>query len=77
MTWVFLLQLASFDWHVAVAFSPRSLKAGYAWPTNTRKMVGFLALLLLWSLALQIPSFAITRVRVDDIEKEKLGEVKG
>jgi hypothetical protein len=33
-------------------------------------------LLLLWSLALQILSFAIGRVGVDEIEKEKLGEVK-
>jgi hypothetical protein len=33
-------------------------------------------LLLLWSLALQIPSFATGRVGVDEIEKEKLGEVK-
>jgi hypothetical protein len=38
---------------------------------------GFLALLLLWSLVLQIPSFAIGRVGVDEIEKERLGEVKG
>jgi hypothetical protein len=30
-------------------------------------------LLLLWSLVLQIPSFAIKRVRVDEIEKEKPG----
>jgi hypothetical protein len=36
-----------------------------------------MALLLLWSLALQISSFVIRRVRVDEIEKEKLGEVKG
>jgi hypothetical protein len=28
-------------------------------------------LLLLWSLVLQIPSFAIGRVGVDEIEKEK------
>jgi hypothetical protein len=34
-------------------------------------------LLLLWSLALQILSFVIGRVGVDEIEKEKLGEVKG
>jgi hypothetical protein len=33
-------------------------------------------LLLLWSLELQILSFAIRRVGVDEIEKEKLGEVK-
>jgi hypothetical protein len=32
-----------------------------------------MALLLLWSLVLQIPSFAIERVRVDEIEKEKPG----
>jgi hypothetical protein len=29
--------------------------------------------LWLWSLVLQIPSFAIGRVRVDEIEKEKPG----
>jgi hypothetical protein len=28
-------------------------------------------------LALQILSFAIKRVRVDEIEKEKIGQVKG
>jgi hypothetical protein len=33
--------------------------------------------LLLGPLALQIPSFAVGRVRVDEIGKEKLGEVKG
>jgi hypothetical protein len=38
---------------------------------------GFIALLLLWSLVLQISSFAIRRVGVDEIEKERLGEVKG
>jgi hypothetical protein len=38
---------------------------------------GSLMLLLLWSLALQIPPFAIRRVGVDEIEKEKLGEVEG
>jgi hypothetical protein len=32
---------------------------------------GFLALLLSWPLALQISSFAIRRVRVDEIEKRK------
>jgi hypothetical protein len=37
---------------------------------------GFMALLLPWPLALQISSFTIRRVRVDEIEKE-LGEVKG
>jgi hypothetical protein len=36
-----------------------------------------MALLLPWSLALQIPSFAIRRVRVDDIRKEQMREVKG
>jgi hypothetical protein len=36
-----------------------------------------MALWVSWPLALQIPSFAIERVRVDKIEKEKLGEVKG
>jgi hypothetical protein len=34
-------------------------------------------LLLLWSLVLQIPSFAIERVGVDEIEKEKLRDMKG
>jgi hypothetical protein len=43
---------------------------------NYSKDGGFLALLLLWSLALQISSFAIGRVWVDEIEKEKLWEVK-
>jgi hypothetical protein len=38
---------------------------------------GFMALLLPWPLALQILSFAIRRVRVDEIEKEELGKVKG
>jgi hypothetical protein len=39
---------------------------------------GFLVLLLLWSLALQILSSAIVRVEVDDkTDKGKLGEVKG
>jgi hypothetical protein len=38
---------------------------------------GFLALLLLWLLVLQTPSFAIGRVGIDEIEKGKLGEVKG
>jgi hypothetical protein len=43
---------------------------------NYSKDDGFLTLLLLWSLALQIPSFTIGRVGVDEIEKEKLWEVK-
>jgi hypothetical protein len=43
---------------------------------NYSKDGGFLALLLLLSLALQISSFSIERVGVDEIEKEKLGEVK-
>jgi hypothetical protein len=43
---------------------------------NYSKDGGFLVLLLLWSLVLQIPSFAVGRVGVDQIEKEKLGEVK-
>jgi hypothetical protein len=38
---------------------------------------GFMALLLPWPLALQILPFAIGRVRVDEIEKEELVEVKG
>jgi hypothetical protein len=37
----------------------------------------FMVLLSPWPLALQIPSFAIGRVRVDEIEKEEQGEVKG
>jgi hypothetical protein len=44
---------------------------------NYSKHGGFIALLLLWSLVLQISSFAIRRVGVDEIEKERLGEVKG
>jgi hypothetical protein len=36
-----------------------------------------MALLSPWPLALQILSFTIGRVRVDEIEKEELGEVKG
>jgi hypothetical protein len=32
---------------------------------------GFLSLLLLWSLSLQISPFAIRRVEVDEIEKWK------
>jgi hypothetical protein len=43
---------------------------------NYSKDGGFLALLLLLSLVLQISSFSIERVGVDEIEKEKLGEVK-
>jgi hypothetical protein len=38
---------------------------------------GFMALLSSWPLALHISSFTIGRVRVDEIEKEELGEVKG
>jgi hypothetical protein len=38
---------------------------------------GFMALISTWPLVLQISSFAIRRVRVDEIEKEELGEVKG
>jgi hypothetical protein len=38
---------------------------------------GFMALLSSWPLALQISSFAIRRIRVDEIEKEELVEVKG
>jgi hypothetical protein len=44
---------------------------------NYSKGGGFLPLLLSWPLSLQVLSFAIGRVRVDEIEKEKLGEVKG
>jgi hypothetical protein len=36
-----------------------------------------LALLLLWLLVLQTPSFAVGRVGIDEIKKGKLGEVKG
>jgi hypothetical protein len=36
-----------------------------------------MALISPWPLVLQISSFAIRRVRVDEIEKEELGEVKG
>jgi hypothetical protein len=38
---------------------------------------GFMALLSPWQLALQILSFTIGRVRVDEIEKKELREVKG
>jgi hypothetical protein len=38
---------------------------------------GFMALLSPWSLVLQVPSFAIGRVRVGEIEKEKLGNMRG
>jgi hypothetical protein len=38
---------------------------------------GFTTLLSPWPLALQILSFAIRSVRIDEIEKEELGEVKG
>jgi hypothetical protein len=38
---------------------------------------GFMTLLSSWPLALQISSFTIGRVRIDEIEKEELGEVKG
>jgi hypothetical protein len=38
---------------------------------------GFMALSSPWPLVLQILSFAIKRVRVDEMEKEELGEVKG
>jgi hypothetical protein len=38
---------------------------------------GFMTLLSPWPLALQISSFTIGRVRVDEIEKEEPGEVKG
>jgi hypothetical protein len=41
------------------------------------KSGGFMALLSPWPLALQISSFTIGIVRVDEIEKEELGEVKG
>jgi hypothetical protein len=44
---------------------------------NYSKGGGFLALLLPWPLELHIPSFAIEKVGVDEIEKGKLGEVKG
>jgi hypothetical protein len=38
---------------------------------------GFMALLLPWSLVLQVPSFAIGRVSVVEIEKEELGNGRG
>jgi hypothetical protein len=38
---------------------------------------GFMALLSPWSLVLQVSSFAIRRVRVGEIEKEKLGNMRG
>jgi hypothetical protein len=38
---------------------------------------GFTALLSPWPFALQILSFAKGRVKVDEIEKEELGVVKG
>jgi hypothetical protein len=38
---------------------------------------GLMALLSPWPLALQISSFTIGRARVDEIEKEELGELKG
>jgi hypothetical protein len=44
---------------------------------NYSRDSGFMALLSPWSLALQFSSFAIERVRVDEIEKEELEEVKG
>jgi hypothetical protein len=44
---------------------------------NYSRYGGFMALLSPWPLVLQIPSFAIEKVRVDEIEKEELGEVKG
>jgi hypothetical protein len=37
---------------------------------------GFMALLSPWPLELQISPFAVGRVRVDEIEKEELGEVQ-
>jgi hypothetical protein len=54
----------------------RSTKVSKSWvykANNYSGHGGFLALLLLWSLVLQIPSFSIGRVRVDEIEKEKPG----
>jgi hypothetical protein len=45
--------------------------------TNNLSRGGGFVALLLGPLALQIPSFAVGRVRVDEIGKEKLGEVKG
>jgi hypothetical protein len=38
---------------------------------------GFMVLLSPWPLVLQILSFAIKRVRVEEIEKEELGKVRG
>jgi hypothetical protein len=45
--------------------------------TNYSRDGGFMALLSPWPLTLQISSFTIGRVRVDEIEKEELGEGKG
>jgi hypothetical protein len=58
----------------------RGTKVSKSWVCKTNNYSrhgGFLALLLLWSSVLQITSFLIRRVRVDEIEKEELGEVKG
>jgi hypothetical protein len=38
---------------------------------------GFMALLSPWSLVLQVSSFAIRRVRVEETVKEELGKVRG
>jgi hypothetical protein len=38
---------------------------------------GFMALLSPWSLVLQVSSFAIRRVRVEETGKEELGKVRG
>jgi hypothetical protein len=44
---------------------------------NYSRDCGSMALLSPWPLALQILSFSIGRVRVGEIEKKELGEVKG
>jgi hypothetical protein len=46
---------------------------------NNNKLIGggFMALLSPRALALKVPSFAIERVRVDNIRKERMREVKG
>jgi hypothetical protein len=44
---------------------------------NYSRESGFMTLLSPWSLVLQVPSFAIGRVRVGEIEKEELGKVRG
>jgi hypothetical protein len=44
---------------------------------NYSRYGGFMALLSTGSLVLQVLYFAIGRVRVEEIEKEELGKVRG